>query len=338
MSSQSGALKVDNKLPNADLAMQLLKRVAVSSEPILKRHRLRVLRLEEITKNLNKSEGIVGFCMPAGDGKTSNLIALVLRDEDGVPMSFLEVMGTMLHEITHIIHLQHRGPFYRRMAELIEEWETEVMRVQRGHLLDSEGSVVNEDHPALTGQNVGIFVGTGRKLGGKTVHWKRLSQRELARAAAERRARDAARGFGDKELMPMVRHMLQDQRKTNTRRPVCTETETGDCCDEEELMSLIQALHESELCHCCKQSRIDGQTQSSTIHTEKLELENALARSMADGQSSECSDYQAAEQMEINEAIALSLAEIQVPSSVRRQQIELDGVIAMSIAEMELVH
>jgi len=274
MSPSIGALNVDNTLPNADSVMQLLKRVAESSEPILKKRGWKVKRLQEITQNLNKMSGVWGFCEPEGDGRTSSRIALVLRGSEGEVMSFVEVMGTMLHEIAHIAHGSHAGPFYRLMAELIEEWEVVVMKVPVGRLLDPEGNVMSENVPDNYRQ---CFGGLGKKLGGRNKNWKCLCQRDLAGCAAERRAFDSTRqkGYGATPSTKRPKHSMR-----------------GDCYDEQEALALVASLHASEL-H-------NGALFAS-------ELEDAISLSITEAASAS-SPITQKEQMELDYAIALSFS------------------------------
>lgn len=308
-----GPLRVDESLPNASTARELLERVADSSEPILKSHGFKVQRLEEITKNLNRMKGVLGFCEPAGDGKSSYRIALVLRDDDGQTMSFVEAMGVMLHEIAHIQHYRHAGPFYRFMAELIEEWETVVMMVPKGRLLDSEGNAMSENIPHNSSFN-GCFTGVGKKLGGARTNWKCQCQRDLARYAAERRAADAMRGFGDAELVPIARGMLAQQRAIANPTKRQKLIDTGDYpVDEKEVMSLIRALHESEKAtQMWRSSGMEDAISLSIAENEKQQVKHAIRLSIADGQKKHqvcppCSMTRR-EQMELDHAIALSIS------------------------------
>ena len=82
---------------------------------------------------------MAGWCIAAGDAKTANRIALRLRAPKGKGhgiLPFEEVFGTMLHELTHIIHTKHTAAFYELMDELSRQWE---QLEASGHVLDESG-------------------------------------------------------------------------------------------------------------------------------------------------------------------------------------------------------
>jgi hypothetical protein len=311
MSETIGPLRVDESLANAEAAMQLLKRVRDSSEPILKSHGWRVERLEEITKKLNRMSSVLGFCEYTGNKKTSTKIALVLRGDDGRLMHFVAVMGTMLHEIAHIVHGRHAGPFYRLMADLIEEWETVVMKVPKGRLLDAEGNVMSENIPEWatngTGTFNGVFIGKGNECGTANRNWKCLCQRDLVCMAAERRAADNLRGFGDAELVPMARGMFKQASGNANSGSKRKFSDTEGSLNDEELTALIKALHLSE---------------SEEDAWSAADMRRAISASKA-----EAVDARHAADME--RAIKASRAEA---ATANEKQMELDHAIALSIA------
>lgn len=226
----------------------------------------------------------------------------------------------MLHEVAHIVHGRHAGPFYRLMQELIEEWETHVMKVPSGSLLDAEGDVTDAGLNLVSKFN-GCFTGKGKRLGGRSINWKQLSQRDCAARAAERRARDAARGLGDDELHPLLRHTLRkgheqdrqptdklsrgvrslqnerDQQPTSKRSRATssqgTKTHSDDELGEQELQALAKALHESSL-----ESDMHGRrlpTEGAGCRTQKeqdydLTLALALSKSCVQARKMDCGD------------------------------------------------
>ncbi|CAE7341373.1 WSS1, partial [Symbiodinium sp. CCMP2456] len=209
-------------LPESDVALRLLERVQRNAEAVLRARGWRVLELVELccckAAPEQKPGSVAGWCIPAGDAKTATRIALRLRAPKGQGhriMPFEEVFGTMLHELTHIIHLKHTAAFYELMDELSKQWE---QLEATGHVLDESGFPTVGGHrvdPMKHNPSIGLatklqakaaeqrlkvnqLMGSG-KLGGQS-DWKQLPLREKAARAAERRAAEAKRGFGPDEL------------------------------------------------------------------------------------------------------------------------------------------
>ena len=216
-------------LPQSDVALKLLEQVRRHAEAVLRKRGWCVLELVELccckAAPEQKPASVAGWCIPAGDAKTANRIALRLRAPKGKGhgiLPFEEVFGTMLHELTHIIHGKHTAAFYELMDELTKQWE---QLEATGQVLDESGFPTVGGHrvdpmnhnPSLAMAKrlqataaerrlkVNQLMGSGR-LGHGTlgqVEWKRLPLREKAARAAERRAAEAALGFGPEELPNM---------------------------------------------------------------------------------------------------------------------------------------
>ncbi|KAG8827156.1 hypothetical protein FRC18_009925, partial [Serendipita sp. 400] len=116
-----------------------------------------------------------------------------------------EVVGTMLHELTHNVHGPHNDAFYKYLASLEDEYFALRLNGYSGEGFHSKGNRVGQGvaHNAPLSQAkskalaaaeqrqkmAGLMAGSGRKLGGasKTPY---QSPRELAAEAAVRRALD----------------------------------------------------------------------------------------------------------------------------------------------------
>ena len=209
-------------LPQSEAALQLLERVRRNAEAVLRARGWCVLELVELccckVAPEQKPSTVAGWCIAAGDGKTANRIALRLRAPKGQGhgmLPFEEVFGTMLHELTHIIHSKHTAAFYELMGELSKQWE---QLEATGQVLDASGFPTVGGHrvdpmnhnpsaaeasqmQALAAERrrrMNRLMGSG-KLGGSS-DWKHLPLREKAARAAERRAAEAKLGFGPEEL------------------------------------------------------------------------------------------------------------------------------------------
>ncbi|KAK3128589.1 hypothetical protein QOZ80_6BG0463790 [Eleusine coracana subsp. coracana] len=152
--------------PEATAAREILDRVARQVQPIMRRHKWRVKVLSEFSPrnprllglNVNKGVEVKVRLRRAG------------RDHDFIP--YEEVLDTMLHELCHNERGPHDAQFYKLWDELRKECEELVSK-------------------GITGTGQG-FDGTGRRLGGFTIHPPPPSLRQATLAAAQKRARNGA--------------------------------------------------------------------------------------------------------------------------------------------------
>ncbi|KAI9570176.1 WLM domain-containing protein [Boletus coccyginus] len=184
-------------MPKADRALPMLQRVASLVKPIMRKHAWVLPTLAEFfpdSPNLldvNGGEQILLRLRPAWDPDT-------FLEEDAV-------VRTMLHELTHNVHGPHDEKFYKFLAGLEDEYDA----LQRsgyagegffspGHRL---GAGVSHDLPQHLGRvraldaaerrrKTEMLTNGGGRLGGRSSALDRLSPRELAARAAERRKRD----------------------------------------------------------------------------------------------------------------------------------------------------
>eukprot|EP00747_Dinoflagellata_sp_TGD_P181423 gnl/TRDRNA2_/TRDRNA2_35252_c0_seq1.p1 gnl/TRDRNA2_/TRDRNA2_35252_c0~~gnl/TRDRNA2_/TRDRNA2_35252_c0_seq1.p1 ORF type:complete len:377 (-),score=74.93 gnl/TRDRNA2_/TRDRNA2_35252_c0_seq1:52-1182(-) len=234
-------------LPEAAAACALLERVRRNAEAVLRARGWRVLELVELCCCKVAPESgranVAGWCMPAGDGSTAKRIALRLRQPKGRGhglLPFEEILGTMMHEMAHIVHMKHSAAFYQLMDELSRQWE---QLEASGRVLDETGFPTIGGHRLSVEQhNPGSAEGRaralaaaekrarlsglmgrpgGRLLGhGQCLGWVQLSPRERAARAAERRAAEASHGFGDDELPEFVMPLMPSTpTQLGTRAP-----------------------------------------------------------------------------------------------------------------------
>ncbi|PUZ61850.1 hypothetical protein GQ55_4G310800 [Panicum hallii var. hallii] len=152
--------------PDAPAARALLDRIAKQVQPIMRRRKWRVKVLSEFSPRsprllgLNVGKGIEVKLRLRRDG----------RDLDFIP--YEEVLDTMLHELCHNERGPHDAQFYKLWDELRKECDELVSK-------------------GITGTGQG-FDGTGRRLGGFTIHPPPPSLRQATAAAAQKRARNGA--------------------------------------------------------------------------------------------------------------------------------------------------
>eukprot|EP00842_Homolaphlyctis_polyrhiza_P001458 jgi/Hompol1/2312/HPOL_001971-RA len=188
---------------DADRGLALLKRVAAHVRPIMKSKGFRVGTLEEFYPSQSSLLGL-----NVNRGQT---IRLRLRSagNDRQFLNFEDIVGTMLHELTHNIHGPHDATFYRYLDDLISEYEgliTSGSFQPDGKMLGGR-SISPQDARLAAIQAIEkrkrlnqLTQGSGQRLGGGKNLDRSLTPAQLAAAAAERRRYDnicCGGGYGD---------------------------------------------------------------------------------------------------------------------------------------------
>lgn len=145
-------------LPRGDAALTLLRKVASTVKPIMRKHGWRVQILAEF---LPPEGNLLGLNINRG---YKICIRLRYHSNTDLFLPLEQIVDTMLHELSHNRWGDHDSRFHALWDELREEHET---LVRRGY----------------TGEG---FLGEGRKLGGGRPPTER-DLRQLARAGAEKR-------------------------------------------------------------------------------------------------------------------------------------------------------
>lgn len=190
------------KQPNYSEAIHLLQTVATKVKPLMRAHSWHVRTLREFQPadprllglNKNRGQEICIRLRPAHD-------SLSFYDMD-------HLIGTMLHELTHIVHGPHNAAFYAFLDALNNEYDELVAKGWKGDGFFAPGQRVGigifHDLPVhLARQKAldaaekrkvvnGVMIPSGgRRLGGSTgLSNLGLSSAQLAAMAAERRAKD----------------------------------------------------------------------------------------------------------------------------------------------------
>ncbi|CAF3447967.1 unnamed protein product [Fusarium graminearum] len=154
------------KFPRASEALQTLKKVASIVKPIMRARNWKVRQLAEfypeqhnlLGLNVNRGAKICLRLRHAGD-----------RNQF---MPIENVVDTMLHELSHIVHGPHDAKFHALWDQLRDEHEGLVLK-------------------GYTGEG---FLSEGRRLGGSRI--PPLEARRLAREAAEKRRSRPGAGSG----------------------------------------------------------------------------------------------------------------------------------------------
>ncbi|KAI7903696.1 WLM domain-containing protein [Cokeromyces recurvatus] len=150
--------KILKSKPRSEEALQLLKRLASQIKPILSKHQWKITNLCEF---FPRNPNLLGTNVNRGWK-----INLRLRShyDDSKFLEYEDLLGTLLHEITHIVIGPHDARFYKLLDELKQE--TEALMVS-----------------GYTGEG---FFSKGQKLG-NTSNVPRYLSNQMAASAADRR-------------------------------------------------------------------------------------------------------------------------------------------------------
>ncbi|KII93965.1 hypothetical protein PLICRDRAFT_411312 [Plicaturopsis crispa FD-325 SS-3] len=185
--------------PKADQALAMLQRIASLVKPIMRKHSWVLPVLSEFFPD---DPNLLGLNVNGGQK------ILVRLRPSWAPDTFYDeedVMGTMLHELTHNVHGPHDQTFYKFLEGLQDEYDALKRSGYSGEGFHSKGHRVgmNVSHdlpPHLARAKAleaaekrrataSVLSGGGR-LGGRAPGGKGMTPRELAAQAAERRAQD----------------------------------------------------------------------------------------------------------------------------------------------------
>ncbi|KAJ1962097.1 hypothetical protein GGI12_002852 [Dipsacomyces acuminosporus] len=212
--SSIGDITFLKREPYTEEALSILHRVSAQVRPVMQSRGWRVGRLREFYP---KDAQLLGLNINRGEE-----IRLRLRSPYN-PAQFLQytdILGTMLHELAHIVHGPHDEKFYRLLDELKRETEALMIKGYTGDGFYSTGhrvglgqshNVPRHQVRAKTLEAIEArqksqrFSGPPRTLATVSSDWKRLeaftSPVRMAAMAAERRLKDQQR-CGGLVLMP----------------------------------------------------------------------------------------------------------------------------------------
>lgn len=190
--------------PLREQAEAMLERIAKQVQPIMRRRRWRCLKLTEM---FPKNPSLLGLNVNRGQE-----IKIRLRPhyDENTFLPYEDLLGTMLHELTHNVHGPHNAAFYKLLDEIREECEELMARGISGtgdgfdapscgklggrttvhnppeHMRRATALRAAEERKAQRA----LMPSGGRKLGGGSSTARGLSPREAAARAAERRLKD----------------------------------------------------------------------------------------------------------------------------------------------------
>jgi hypothetical protein len=185
-------VKALKKRERSDEAQALLKKVADHVKPLCVAHKWSVKSLDEFDP---ANPGLLGVNI-----NRSFIKIRLRRPGDGSMFPFEDVLGTMIHELTHMQISAHSAEFYRLMDSLEDELAQLTMGPWAGMGQGLGGGVppVNAQAAAAAAAQrrakAAAIMGGGGRLGGAEAGVVSASElRRRAAAAAERRALDSKR-------------------------------------------------------------------------------------------------------------------------------------------------
>jgi hypothetical protein len=118
MSQRIGSITHLDHMPKATKALSILNRLAERVKPIMDKHDLKIITLEEFYPKVTRLLG-----QNSGQGR----IVMIRLREIGDESKFRPeegIINTMLHELTHNRYLGHGDDFQSYLQELREEYDS----------------------------------------------------------------------------------------------------------------------------------------------------------------------------------------------------------------------
>jgi hypothetical protein len=191
-------VKALNHLNRSNEALALLNRIAHAVAPVMKRRKWKVLILKEFYPN---QDGLLGMNVNKGQ---SILIRLRPPWNKNEFYGWEHVMGTMIHELTHMEIGPHNSDFYRLMDEIADE----VDKDELSNINPNNGVTKNNN-------NNNSFDGVGHKLGGRQVAIEkdRLNKAKVIADATMKRLKNIqlTNGSGQKLSSASFKPQTKDQ-------------------------------------------------------------------------------------------------------------------------------
>ncbi|EXJ57138.1 hypothetical protein A1O7_07482 [Cladophialophora yegresii CBS 114405] len=230
-------------------ALTILKRVASLVKPIM---RVRGWRVGILAEFYPDEHALLGLNTNRGEA-----IHLRLRypSDDRQFLPFENIVDTMLHELSHIVHGPHDQAFHALWDKLRDEHEALLRKgytgegfLGKGNRLGGRGiprSELQRQARAAAerrGRNAILAQGSGSKLGGKGI-LRGQDAREIIAAAAERRNR-VNRGCGS--TVPDMGKKLAQEQAIKKEKVATTQAEKADEDEAALMQAYIEIIQEEE--------------------------------------------------------------------------------------------
>ncbi|KAI8365556.1 WLM domain-containing protein [Blakeslea trispora] len=211
-----GDYQVLKRKPRSAEALELLKKVASQVKPILIKYSWKITTLHEF---FPQNPNLLGINVNKGWQ-----IKLRLRPhhDETQFLEYHDILGTLLHEIVHIVRGPHDEMFYKKLEELWQETENLTASGYTGEGFYSQGqrlSLASSVPRHLSNQAAAAAAekrlnkpswmkpSGGKRLGSSSDSQSRLHQqltpRELAARAAQKRLEDSVWCGGNVDTTPL---------------------------------------------------------------------------------------------------------------------------------------
>ncbi|KAG5657605.1 hypothetical protein KAF25_006169 [Fusarium avenaceum] len=231
------------KLPRASDALQILKKVASLVKPIM---RARNWKVRELAEFYPDQQNLLGLNVNRGAK-----ICLRLRHagDRNQFMPIENIVDTMLHELSHIVHGPHDAKFHALWDQLRDEHQGLLLKGYTGEGFLSEGRRLGGSRmpplearrlarEAAEKRRVRPGTGSGKRLGGSAPRPGEDIRRVIA-DAAERRSR-TLKGCGTDNLSENQIRNISDTATKNGFRTQAEEDEANDAAIAQALWELVQ--------------------------------------------------------------------------------------------------
>ncbi|KAI9486106.1 MAG: WLM domain-containing protein [Benjaminiella poitrasii] len=216
--------KILKSKPRSEEALQLLKQLASQVKPILSKHHWKITNLCEF---FPKNPNLLGTNVNKG-WKIN--IRLRPHYNESQFLEYEDLLGTLLHEITHIMISPHDANFYKLLDELKQETEALMASgytgegfFSNGHKLGTTLNVpryLSKEAAATAAEKrlklSKIMTQGGVRLGGNHQQVSNMTPAQLAGFAAQRRLQDQVWCGGD-EQEETKKRKLPSIESTNKR-------------------------------------------------------------------------------------------------------------------------
>jgi DNA-dependent metalloprotease WSS1 len=233
----------------ANEALHILRRVASMVKPIMRVRGWRVGALKEFWPD---EAGLLGLNVNRGQA-----IYLRLRypGDDTQFLPFENVVDTMLHELSHIVHGPHNQAFHALWDKLRDEHEALLRKGYTGEGFLGKGNRVGgrgipraelqrqaRAAAERRREHARIASGSGSRLGGQGI-LRGQDAREIIAAAAERRNR-VNRGCGS--AIPDMGRKIAEEQAIKKEQVSITKAENADEDEAALMQAYIEMIREEE--------------------------------------------------------------------------------------------
>ena len=236
--------------PRANEALHILKRIASVVKPIM---RVRSWRVGTLSEFLPDEHNLLGLNVNRGEAIH---IRLRYPGDHNQFLPFENVVDTMLHELSHIVHGPHNQAFNALWDKLRDEHEALLRKGYTGEGFLGKGNVVGGRRMPQSelqrqaraaaerrGRSAALAQNSGSKVGGQGI-LRGQNAREIIAAAAERRNR-VNRGCAS--AVPDMGRKVAEEQAIKQEKVVTTQADKADEDEAALMQAYIDIIQEEEV-------------------------------------------------------------------------------------------